>query len=289
MRIGLIGLGRLGRAIGERLLDCGFGLRAWNRTPLPEVGRLSTAVVQSIAAVVQDSDCILVVVRDDDALVDVTNQLCLLPIEHKIVVHMGTVRPPTARDVAASLKRHGARFLDAPVSGTVGPARSGSLLFMVGGERSTFDAAGSVFTALGRKCHFLGEAGTASLMKLVVNSLLLVYWQGLGEALAMGKAGGLSVEKMLDVVGDSAAGLPLVAAKAPVILGAAGEVGFDLAGAFKDLGQILAAARELGCSAPATAVTTESVSAALSAGLHDRDVAELVRFLIEQPTRLTQR
>lgn len=281
MRVGLIGLGRLGQAMGERLLDRGLKVALWNRSPKTLSDRLSKGIVGTIEALAAQVDCILIAVRDDNAFEEVVAQLCQCPIAGKLVMQVGTVRPDTARGAVAAIEQKGARFLDAPVSGTVAPARNGTLLFMVGGAKEDFDAAQPVLEALGRKAYFVGEAGKASLMKLAVNSLLLVYWQGLGEAMALGKAGGLEPKDMLEVICDSAAGLPLVKMKSPVILGSTGDVGFDVYGASKDLTQIADSARSLGQTMPAVAATAGSVNAAIAAGFGDRDVAELVRYLID--------
>src|SRR5262245_4180432 len=90
MRIGLIGLGKLGRAVGERLLDCQRPLTGWNRSPQADdvLGRLVTHRVQTIDALVRASDAVIVLVRDDAAVEEMTGQLCAAPIAGKLVLQM---------------------------------------------------------------------------------------------------------------------------------------------------------------------------------------------------------
>src|SRR5437868_5137359 len=91
MKIGVVGLGRLGRAMSERLIDCGHDVAGWNRTPLQEASRdrLLTHCVGSLAELVTKSEVVLLVVRDDAALEDVSHQLEVLPISGKTILQMG--------------------------------------------------------------------------------------------------------------------------------------------------------------------------------------------------------
>lgn len=283
MKIGVIGLGKLGQAIGERLLERGFDLRAWNRTSRDEAALASLAghTVETLEVLAATSDVLVIVVRDDAALTEVTQTLASGDLSGKTVVQMSTVHPDTSITVGATLAKAGATFVEAPVSGTVGPAREGKLLILAGGEADDLERVAPVLNALGRRIAHMGRVGKGSLMKLVINQVLGVYWEALSEALAVGQAGGLEVAPMLDALMDSSVGLPMLAGKRGLVEGQGGAVAFDLAGVRKDQLLMERLARELGLPTPATASTLAMVTAATAAGYGDRDVAELTRFWLD--------
>lgn len=130
-------------------------------------------------------------------------------------------------------------------------------------------------------CILLGYTSGA-LLKLVDNLPLLVYWQSLAEALALGRAGGLDYRLMLDVIRDSSAALAVLGLKTPAILGEPGPVAFDLAAMRKDLGYMLEAGGAAGVPMGATAA---ALTAAEAAGLGAEDSVAIISFLAEQLTK----
>ncbi|HEX8167210.1 MAG TPA: NAD(P)-dependent oxidoreductase [Beijerinckiaceae bacterium] len=283
MRVGLIGLGKLGLAMAERLVDVGFDLRAWNRSRKDgaALGKVAGRVVGSVAEVAEHGEAIVIVVRDDAALREVSQALAARSLDGKVVVQMSTVHPDTAIEAGRVLAAAGAAFVDAPVSGTVGPARQGQLLILAGADADDLARAKPVLDALGRRTAHMGGVGKGSLMKLVVNQMLGVYWEALSESLAVGRLGGLEVPRMLDAIRDTSVGTPMLEAKRAFIEGRGGPVAFDLAGVRKDQLVMERLARELGLATPATAATLAMVSAATAAGYGDRDVAELTRYWLD--------
>src|SRR5690606_11357844 len=129
----------------------------------------------------------------------------------------------------------GGRFLDMPVSGTVGPARQGQLLALAGGDAELLQYLDPLIRALARKVVHCGPVGTGTVMKHSVNGLLGVYFAALSEALGMGAAAGLKPQDMLEVIQDTPAGLPALGIKIPVILGEQAPVAYSVKGVCKDL------------------------------------------------------
>ncbi len=117
-----------------------------------------------------------------------------------------------------------------------------------------------------------------STMKLVVNMCLCVYWQSLGEALAMGEHHGLGLDAMLDVLVDSPIATAALNGKLPVLRGASAEVGFDVAGARKDLSAALMTAHAVDVQATAAAGALAGFTAAVEGGFGEADVASIVAF-----------
>ncbi|HZB37834.1 MAG TPA: NAD(P)-dependent oxidoreductase [Beijerinckiaceae bacterium] len=283
MRVGVAGLGKLGSAMAERLVDAGFDLKAWNRTPKPDadLGKVAGRSVASLEALADHAEAIVIVVRDDAALREVAGKLAARDLSGKVVAQMSTVHPNAAIEAGRALAAAGAAFVDAPVSGTVGPAREGKLLILAGAEPGDLARAKPVLDALGRRTAHMGGVGKGSLMKLVVNQMLGIYWEALSEALTVGQLGGLAVPQMLDTILDTSVGVPMLNAKRAFIEGRGGPVAFDLAGVRKDQLVMEQLAREMGLATPATAATLSMVSAATAAGYGDKDVAELTRFWLD--------
>jgi len=284
MRVGVVGLGKLGRAMAERLVEAGFDLMAWNRSRKPgaELGPLAGRVADSLEALARHAETLVIVVRDDAALDAVAATLVAQDLAGKTIIQMSTVHPDTAIRAGARLGQAGAAFVDAPVSGTVGPAREGKLLILAGAEPDDLARARPVLDALGRRTAHVGPVGHGSVMKLVINQILGVYWEALAEALALGRMSRLDLSVMLDAIMDSAVGLPMLAGKRAFIEGRGGDVAFDLAGVRKDQVLIERLARERGLPTPATAGTLAMVTAATAAGYGDRDVADLTRFWLDR-------
>jgi 3-hydroxyisobutyrate dehydrogenase len=284
MKTGLIGLGKLGCAVGERLLATQFELACWNRTREAKgtPAELAARQVATLASLVSRSETLILLVRDDEAVLEVCRQLTSLPLDGKLILQMSTVRPRTAREAEALIFPAGGRFVDAPVAGTIGPAREGKLLILAGGATEDIVRAGPVFTALGRRTFHLGPTGAGSLMKLSLNLILTVYNESLGEALALGKAGGLDVEAMLDVLAESAAALPMVTVKRKLFAGTDDTVMVDMQRVRSELLAIEQTARELELPTPAAAATSAMIAAATAAGYGDRDIAALTRYWLEK-------
>lgn len=286
MRVGFLGLGKMGAPMAPRLLQAGFPLTVWNRT-LEKTQALAAAgaeVAARPAEVAAAADIVISMLSDDDSSRRVfsgTDGLLSVPVDSKLFIEMTTLRPQTARSLAQSCRDHGAQYLDSPVSGTVGPAKEGRLMALVGGDAADLERARPVLDALTRRIVHVGEVGQGSLMKLVINLPLAAYWQSLAEAAAMGHAGGLELSTMLDVMKDSGASLAAFPKKIPEILGESTTVTFDIDTLHKDVESILQTGREFHVPMGVTDAVHSACEAAREAGLGPADAVALVGFLIE--------
>jgi 3-hydroxyisobutyrate dehydrogenase len=293
-RIGLIGLGRMGRALAERLIEQDVPLRVWNRTA-GRTGHLpGVEEVGSPAALALGVDLILVIVRDDTALRDVYESHCGLAsvaLGGKTVVEMSTASIGAIKAALGAAAAAGAAVIDAPVSGSVIPARRGELLVMVGGQTAALQTARPVLQRVARRVVHVGALGTGITMKLVLNLLLASYWQALGEALGLGMRNGLALEELLAVIVDSKAAIGALPGKIDRILDPSLPPEFDLAGLCKDVTIICESTRAVGLEAPGCAAALQSATKAVAAGLGGRDLAQLIRFVghIPDPIRVRDR
>ena len=242
-RVGVAGLGRMGRAATARLLAAGYQVTVCNRTPdrAAELLEAGAAWAATPAKLTAEADVVLSMLTDDRAVGDVyTGPQGLLagPADGTVFVEMSTVRTTTALRLREPVERVGGRLVDAPMSGPPAAVRAGQLLVLAGGEPGDVERVTPVLASFSRRVVHLGPNGAGATMKLVLQLPMAVLFASLGEALSIGTQLGLSLDAMLDVVLDSQGAPPVLRARADLIRsggdGPAGA-GFDVAGVRKDL------------------------------------------------------
>ncbi|HEU5086478.1 MAG TPA: NAD(P)-dependent oxidoreductase [Roseiflexaceae bacterium] len=283
-RIGLIGLGRMGQAMAGRLLAAGFPLAVTNRTrskadALIEDGAAWADTPERLAG---QADIVFTILTDDTAVLEVlSGQHGLLAgdCSGKLLVEMSTIRTATIDQLRPLVEARGARLLDAPVSGTLEPARQGQLLAMVGGAAEDLERARPALETLCRRIVHMGPSGAGTTMKLALNMPMAIFWAGLAEAMAMGQRHGLSIAQMLDVYLDSPVAMPALRGKAPLLLGEQAEVAFDVTGVRKDLLAMIATGQEASVPMPTASAALAHWAAATAAGYGEHDLAAIVEYV----------
>ena len=292
MEIGLIGTGRMGSAMGERLIDLGHRLTIWNRTAdkAKTLLQRGATLAPSPAAVAGATELTLTILTDAkaiEAVYDGPDGLLSGEVVGKLFVDMSTVAPETIRSLAARVHAKKAALLECPVGGTVGPAREGKLLGMAGGSAADFARARPVLDQLCRRVDLLGPNGTGSAMKLAINLPLAVYWEALGEAVSLVRDAGIAPEKLIEIMADSSGGANALKNRGPKLVaalkeGPKAEVGFDIDGMRKDLRTMLAVGSAMGVELPVTAKALECYEGAAQAGWGVRDASNLVVHRLER-------
>ncbi|WP_429845281.1 NAD(P)-dependent oxidoreductase [Brevibacillus sp. FIR094] len=280
MIIGWIGLGNMGIPMASNLLAAGYDVRVWNRTPgkaapLVALGAKETATLSELVA---QSDVLFTMVSDDDAVKAIyagLDGLLSLPVQGKLAVDMSTISPDTSRFLAEQAKQAGLRFLDAPVSGSVGPAKEGKLVIMVGGEQADYDVAKPMLDKLGKAAFYLGPNSAGTSAKLAINLLLGITVQGVSETLLFARSLGIGTEQMLDIISESAVGTPLIRGKAASIL----ADDYPAAFALKHMAKDLRLAHEAGVSTPLAESVNATYRHALESGLGELDLMAILRHL----------
>ncbi len=293
MKIGVLGTGRMGSAMAGRLLDCGHTLTVWNRSAgktasLAARGAVSVATPAEVAAA---SEIVLSVLTDAAAIEAAyggAHGALSAPLAGQLFIEMSTVRPVTPIALAERVRAAGAAMIECPVGGTVGPARDGKLLGLVGGEAADVERARPLLTQMCRRVEHVGAVGAGASMKLAINLPLLVYWQALGEALALAAPAGLDPARLIDILADTSGAPALMklrgGAVAQTLAGAdLGPAHFDIDSIRKDLRTMLEEGRALGRDLPAATAALGSFDAAASQGLGGRDGAELAAWWLRQP------
>ena len=285
--VSLIGLGLMGRPMGHNLLKAGFPLVVWNRTPsradsLVAAGaRLASCPKEAAAA----ADVLITIVSDPPALEhvlwgsDAKSGSAFASIKRgAIYMDSSTVSPALARKIAGASAGAGIRFLDAPVTGGTWGAEKGELLFMVGGDAETLEAARPVVSAMGKKIFHLGPNGAGQTVKLAMNLLLALQVDAFAEALALVTGAGFSGEKLVEVMQSSMARSGVLDVKAPVMLKADYKPSFPLRLMHKDLSLALDLGNQLGVPLPAAAAAREIYNAVKGESKDDLDYAAVYKF-----------
>src|SRR4051812_23382040 len=173
-QIGWVGLGNMGNAIVQNLLKNSCSVSVYNRTKEKEAEAVSAGATsqESLQQLVHNSSIIFTMVSDDAAVKEIySGEQGLLSHSPsgKIFVDLSTVSPETSRYLAGLCNSSQNQFVDAPVSGSVQPAREGSLIVLVGGPAEAFERVKPVFDIIGKRALHLGDNGAGSSAKLAIN------------------------------------------------------------------------------------------------------------------------
>jgi 3-hydroxyisobutyrate dehydrogenase-like beta-hydroxyacid dehydrogenase len=286
--IGFVGLGAMGSRITGRLLDAGHQVYGTNRTaakaqPLIERGLHWLDTPREVAAAV---DVVFTMVTDDDALQVITSAPdgVLAGLEAgKVYVDMSTVSPQASRQIAERVRARGAQMLDAPVSGSIPQAESGTLAIMVGGDEATFAGVAPLLRELGQAVTHIGPNGQGLVLKLAINISLAVQTLAFSEGLLLAERSGIDPQLAAEVMSNSSIGSPMLKARIPLLLDLPAQAWFDVDLADKDIKLALDTAHELSIALPSAAVADEMLTRARELGYGHRDLASLHQVLGVSP------
>jgi 3-hydroxyisobutyrate dehydrogenase len=291
MKIGFCGTGRMGAAMVHRLLDLEHTVTVWNRNAdklTPLTARGATAA-PTPAAAARGADLVITMLTDAAALAavyDGPNGLLSGAAAGALFVDMSTVRPEVIRALAGRVAAKQAALVECPVGGTIGPAREGKLLGFAGGTADAFARAKPVLAQLCRRVEHVGPNGAGSSMKLAINLPLAIYWEALGEALALCVDAGIDTKLMLDLFSESSGGANALKNRAPkvqaAIEGGRPDVGFDIDGMRKDLRAMTEEAAALRVAVPIASAVLDSYDAAAKAGWGGQDASSLTAWRFAQ-------
>jgi 3-hydroxyisobutyrate dehydrogenase-like beta-hydroxyacid dehydrogenase len=285
----ILGTGRMGTAMAERLAGQGVEVVLYNRTrercdPLAE--RIGCSVAPTPAEAASRADVVISMVADDDAVRDLYDGPEGVPAGIRagaVAVDMSTTLPDTIRAIAPAVRANGAGILDAPVSGSVSSTLNGELTILVGGSADDLDRARPVLKNLAKRIFYMGELGTGAAMKLAVNTVIYGLNGAVSEAIVLAEHNSIDRATAYEVLANSAVGAPFVQYKrAAFVDPEATPVAFSLALAEKDLRLIDQLATESGTPMPQAAVNLEAIRAAEASIGPDADFAGLARYLRQE-------
>ena len=286
MKIGLVGLGRMGAAIAQRLGERGCEVIAWDRSEKAREAQRKRGlrVVEGPRAVASAADVVLSIITEDKGVRQIftgSDGFLSGEVAGKLFIEMSTLRPMTHRELAPLVKAKGASLVDSPVMGSIPTVREGKLLALLGGKPADVERARQVLEHLARRVVHIGPNGAGCAMKLAVNLGMAVYLQSLAEAMSLGQSEGLTLEQMLDIFAEAPTASPWLKGKVGVLKGEPSDITLDIRTMRKDVMSAIATGARNGVAMPATSGTLASLSAAVAGGWGDKDLAEVPRYFRE--------
>ena len=286
VRVAVLGTGIMGSAMTRNLISAGLGTTVWDRSPA------ATAPLAAAGALVAASP--VEAVRDAGMLItmlptaEVVNEVMFAGgvvealAEGAVWAQMGTIGVKETTEIASQLAqlRSDVMFVDAPVSGSKGPAEAGQLLILASGPPAATAVADAVFSAIGRKTVWLGEAGQGSRMKLVVNAYMSILIEGVAEALELAAQLGVDDAKLAEAIEGGPLDAPIADAKLHKMVRGDFAPEFPLEWALKDVDLAIGLAGADGL--PLLAALSRQWRAAVDAG-HGRDDVAAARLALGRP------
>jgi 3-hydroxyisobutyrate dehydrogenase len=281
MRVAFLGLGRMGVAMASHVLSAGHELVVWNRTP-GKAGDLVAAgatEAASPAAAAEGADAVVLMLFGPDSVRAVLPEVLR---EGLLVVDSTTIGPDAAREFGKLATDAGARYVDAPVAGSIGPAKDGTLGVLAGCAEEDWADAEKLLHLWGdpAKVRRVGPIGSGSALKLVVNQGIGVLAAGLGETLRLGTELGLDRTLVLDVLSAGAYGWTLNQKRSMLEQSDYSGTQFSVDLLAKDLGLAVDAARD--AELEVTRAVLDAARKTLDAGHSGEDYAAIIGHLSDE-------
>ena len=281
MDIGFIGLGHLGKAIIGRLLECGHTLTVWNRTPGKAEG-LSVEIAGTPRELAEAAEIIFVCLFDSESVSQVLVQeeygLLAGNAAGRTIVDLTTNHFSRVMDFHALCRKAGARYLEAPVLGSVIPASQGALTVLISGERNVYERVKPILENIGKHLFYLEQPSLATKMKLVNNLTLAGFMAVLAEATAFGEKVGLAKEDILDILSVGGGNSLVLNAKKQKLLEEDFSTHFSNALLVKDLHCLQDLAYTNGLALFTAAVTKEMFAGTCESGYAQEDFSAIYKF-----------
>jgi 3-hydroxyisobutyrate dehydrogenase len=281
MRVAFLGLGRMGVRMAQHVLDGGHELVVWNRTP-GKAGDLVAAGAREVktpADAVEGADVAVLMLFGPDSVREVLPHIAR---EGLLIIDSTTIGPAAAHEFGRFCKERGARYVDAPVAGSLEPAAAGTLGVLAGCDESDWAEAEKLLHLWGdpAKVRRIGPVGSGSALKLVVNQGLGVLAAGLGEALRMASELGLDREVVLDVLEQGAYAFTVKQKRELLASGDFSATRFSVDLLAKDLDLAVSSARDAELDVTSAALT--AARRTLDAGHAGDDYAAIIGHLADE-------
>jgi len=285
VKLGFIGLGNMGSRIAQRLLDHGYKLFVYDKD-LANAAAIATQgglVAKNIKELASTVDVVLSCVTNDEAVRSVyteTGGVFSSAQPGSVAIEMSTISPDTSRELHGLGTQRGIEVLDVAISGSTPAAEQGILTLLAGGKPELFRAAKPIFQAIAKQYFLLGDSGSGTAMKLVVNTLLGVGMQAIAEAVVLGEKAGIDRERLLEVLSKTAVIAPAHVGKLARAAVNDYSPQFPLRLMNKDFELILKAAAKEHVSMPATEAAFYVNSEELSVN-NEKDFSAVLRRMEE--------
>jgi 2-hydroxy-3-oxopropionate reductase len=282
-KLGLIGLGIMGKPMAKNLLKAGFPLVVFSRSkrPVEELVQEKALYANSPKEVAERSEVIITMLPDSPEVQEVIlgKDGVIQGIKPgSVVIDMSSINPLVTQEIARTLEGKGVEMLDAPVSGGEVGAIQGTLAIMVGGKEKVFNDNLEIFKAMGRNIVYVGGIGSGGFVKLVNQIIVALNIAAVGEAFTLGVKAGLDPQVIHQAIRGGLAGSSVLETKAPMIFGRNFKPGFKIRLHHKDLKNALSTASDLGVPLPLSSLVQQILISLMTDGRGDEDHSALATF-----------
>jgi 3-hydroxyisobutyrate dehydrogenase len=285
LKIGFVGLGRMGANMARRLKDCGYTVsavfdlnRALADSLAAELGATACSTLKTVTA---SSDVVITVVTDDAAMRSIfsaTGDTLLDGAKGRVFINCATVSPAVHLEVEKATAAAGADSLEGCMASSITQAREGSLYLMIGGKLEVFESVKPILEKLSTSMRYVGRAGEAAKVKALVNMVMNINTAGLAEGLGLAAALGLDLSMIREVFSQTGAASRVLVTDGEDMQNRDHSCFFSASHAAKDSGIALSLAQEAGLDLPLAAATKRQFEKMTALGLGELDksgVAEL--------------
>ena len=284
MKIGIVGTGMLGEAVGLHLLDVGYEITVFNRSKkkTEKLENKGAIVVDSPKNVAEKSELVIVVVKDADAVKDVVFGDCgILAGRHEgmCIADMSTINPNSTREISKKVTENGIDYMEIPVMGGPNVAINGKLVIMASGKKEVFEKFKTIFESIADQSIYLGDTGTAHSIKLAMNLQIAMLALSLSEGITLTKKAGFDPEIFLKVLNSTYFKTGMSEGKAHKMINDSVKPTFTLANLKKDLDTINDAAESFDVELPMAKIARKIYADATDAGFGDIDYTGIISYI----------
>lgn len=282
MKIGLIGLGIMGKPMAKNLLKAGYDLTVsdLNQASVDEIVAAGAKAATN-AEIGETCDVVLTMVPNSPQVKAVMlgeDGVAAHMKPGSVFIDMSSINPVASKEIATELAKRGIEMLDAPVSGGEPKAIDGTLSFMVGGKQEIFDQYKELLGAMGASVVRCGDVGAGNTTKLANQIIVACNIQALSEALTLAKMAGVDPELVFQAIRGGLAGSTVMNAKAPMMIEGNDKPGFKIDLHIKDLNNALDCAHTVGSPLPMTTAVQEIFQWLHNNGCGQDDHSSIIKY-----------
>lgn len=284
MKIGIIGIGMLGEAVAENLLNLGYDISVYNRTieKTRGVEIKGATVMSSPKAVAENTELVIIIVKDAIAVREVSfgkNGIIESGNKKLIVADMSTIDSVESKNIANEFQQNNIQKLEIPVMGGPNVAIIGKLVMMASGSKTSFDYCKEIFDKIANKVFFLGEQGTANSIKLAMNLQITMLALSLSEGITLVEKSKVDPKIFLKVLNSTYFKTGMSENKAFKMINGDYDATFTMANLKKDITTMTNTAKELGIKLPMISKAEEIYENAINEGLGNLDYTKIIEYI----------
>ena len=283
-KIGIVGTGMLGEAVGLHLLDVGYEVNIFNRTKekMKKLKERGASVADSPKHIAEISDLVITVVKDADVVKEmVFGDIGIMAGMHEgmCIADMSTINPNSTREISKQVEQYGIDYIEIPVMGGPNVAIDGKLVIMASGKKEIFDKFKIVFESIAEESFYLGGTGTAHSIKLAMNLQIAMLALSLSEGITLTKKAGFDPKIFLKILNSTYFKTGMSEGKAYKMINEDVEPTFTLANLKKDLDTINDTAESFDTELPIAKIARKIYADATDAGFGDIDYTCIISYI----------